>query len=66
MGLFRVSQRFDQKQRELRLRKSLLAHLVADAVGTKIVLFAHDINQAERNVVDIKPPTGDEGAHPSF
>lgn len=66
MVLFRVSQRFDQKQREPRLRKSLLARLVADAVGKKIFLFAHNINQTERNVVDIKPPTDDEDARPLF
>ncbi len=66
MTMTHLSNRFDHEQPEPRRRASLLARITMDAVVTKIVLVAHDINQAERNVVDIKPPTGDEGAHPSF
>jgi ABC-type proline/glycine betaine transport system ATPase subunit len=38
--------------------------LATDAVGTKIILISHDINQAKRVGGDIKLPTDDEGVHP--
>ena len=64
MAMIHLSNRFDHEQPEPRRRTSLLARIAMDAVGTKIVVITHDINQAGRTADDIKLPTGDEDAHP--
>lgn len=66
MGLFRVLQRFDQKQREPRRRKSLLARLAANAVGTKIVPIMLCINEPKEISGEFKLLTDDEGVRPLY
>ncbi len=64
MTMTHLSNRFDHEQPEPRRRASLLARITMDAVVTKIVLVAHDINQAKRIAGDIKLPIDDEGVRP--